>query len=124
MLFYERILHLKPVLPEEITFYSYRGKLQNSILICHAKGKETEAAKKYGSAVFIIEIWGSTPEDKALHERASRIYDDWSTETDNVLKGSKWRYPSWNPMLEEAWAFIYREFDVDKRSNLIGNFGN
>ncbi|MCM4173495.1 aspartate--ammonia ligase [Arenibacter sp. TNZ] len=110
---YERYPHLKPVLPEEITFI-HTEELAEQYPNLSCKERETEAAKKYG-AVFIIGIGGLLPEG-IKHDGRAPDYDDWSTETDNGLKGLNGDILLWNPMLEDALELSSMGIRVDKEA--------
>jgi aspartate--ammonia ligase len=110
---YERYSHLKPVLPEEITFI-HSQELAEQYPNLTSKERETEVAKKYG-AVFIIGIGGLLPEG-IKHDGRAPDYDDWSTETENGLKGLNGDILFWNPLLEEALELSSMGIRVDKEA--------
>ena len=110
---YERYPHIKPFLPEKITFIHtqelaerYPGLLPNE--------RETEAAKKYG-AVFIVGIGGVLPEGRK-HDGRAPDYDDWSTETENGQKGLNGDILLWNPVLGKALEISSMGIRVDKEA--------
>ena len=110
---YERYPHLKPVLPEEITFI-HTEELAEQYPKLSCKERELEAAKKYG-AVFVMGIGGLLPEGKK-HDGRAPDYDDWSTETENGLKGLNGDILLWNPMLEDALELSSMGIRVDKEA--------
>ncbi|WP_086477609.1 MULTISPECIES: aspartate--ammonia ligase [Arenibacter] len=108
---YERYPHLKPVLPREITFI-HTEELAAQYPNLSSKERETAVTKKYG-AVFIIGIGGVLAEGEK-HDGRAPDYDDWSTETENGLKGLNGDILLWNPMLEEALELSSMGIRVDK----------
>ncbi|GGW35731.1 aspartate--ammonia ligase [Arenibacter certesii] len=108
---YERYPQLKPILPEEITFL-HTQELADMYPNLSPNERETEVAKKYG-AVFIIGIGGLLSNGEK-HDGRAPDYDDWSTETENGLKGLNGDILLWNPILEKALEISSMGIRVDK----------
>ncbi|MDX1279283.1 MULTISPECIES: aspartate--ammonia ligase [Flavobacteriaceae] len=108
---YERYPQLKPILPEEITFL-HTQELADMYPNLSPNERETEVAKKYG-AVFIIGIGGLLSNGEK-HDGRAPDYDDWSTESENGLKGLNGDILLWNPILEKALEISSMGIRVDK----------
>ncbi|MDL2221716.1 aspartate--ammonia ligase [Parabacteroides sp. OttesenSCG-928-N08] len=113
---FERYPHIKPILPEEITFL-HTEDLQAEYPALSPRERETEAAKKYG-ALFLIGIGGELADGK-IHDGRSPDYDDWSTPTSDKHKGLNGDIIVWNPLLESAFEISSMGIRVDKSALLL-----
>lgn len=112
---YERYSQIKPILPEEITFF-HTQELAEMYSDLSPSERESEAAKKYG-AIFVIGIGAQLPEGKK-HDGRAPDYDDWSTDTGNGQKGLNGDIVLWNPVLEQAFEISSMGIRVDKKALL------
>jgi len=108
---YENFSHIKPILPDEITFF-HSEDLLKIYPDLHPREREYEAAKKYG-AIFVIGI-GSDLANGEKHDGRAPDYDDWSTPTVNGFKGLNGDIVLWNPVLESAFEISSMGIRVDK----------
>ncbi len=119
---YEHYPQVKPILPEEITFF-HTEELAEMYPNLSSKDRETEVAKKY-KAVFIIGIGGEMPNGE-VHDGRAPDYDDWTSETINGYKGLNGDIVVWNPVLESAFELSSMGIRVDaealKRQLKIAN---
>lgn len=110
---YERYPQMKSVLPEEITFI-HAQELANKYPNLSPSEREKAAAKEHG-AIFIIGIGAKLLEgDK--HDGRAPDYDDWSTETEDGLKGLNGDIILWNPILKNAFEISSMGIRVDKEA--------
>lgn len=110
---YENFGHIKPVLPEEITFIHTEDLLEQYPDLSPAE-REKQVVKKYG-AVFLIGI-GGTLKNGVFHDGRAPDYDDWSTPTHNGLKGLNGDILVWNPVLENAFELSSMGIRVNKEA--------
>ncbi|WP_423127191.1 aspartate--ammonia ligase [Gaoshiqia sp. Z1-71] len=108
---YEHYPQIKPILPEEITFF-HTEELAEIYPDLTPKERETTVAEKYG-AVFIIGIGGELPSGEK-HDGRAPDYDDWTTETVNGYKGLNGDIVIWNPVLQSAFEISSMGIRVDK----------
>lgn len=97
---FENYPHIRPLLPEEITFI-HSEELLDRYPSLTPKEREYRAAKEYG-AVFIIGI-GHPLKNGERHDGRAPDYDDWSTETINGFRGLNGDIIVWNPVLNDAF---------------------
>ena len=97
---FENYPHIRPLLPEEITFI-HSEELLDRYPSLTPKEREYRAAKDYG-AVFIIGI-GHPLKNGERHDGRAPDYDDWSTETINGFRGLNGDIIVWNPVLNDAF---------------------
>ena len=107
---YEKYSHIKPVLPEEITFI-HSEELLELYPNLSAKDREDTITKKYG-AVFIIGIGGNLANGEP-HDGRAPDYDDWSTPNENGFKGLNGDILLWNPILKRAFEISSMGIRVD-----------
>lgn len=107
---FEKYPHIKPVLPEEITFI-HSEELLELYPGLSAKDREDTITKKYG-AVFIIGIGGNLVNGEP-HDGRAPDYDDWSTPTQNGFKGLNGDILLWNPILKRAFEISSMGIRVD-----------
>ncbi|MBK8806264.1 MAG: aspartate--ammonia ligase [Bacteroidales bacterium] len=112
---YERFPQIKPILPEEITFF-HSEELAKMYPSLTPRERETEAAKKH-KAIFIIGI-GAQLADGNKHDGRAPDYDDWSTIGENGLKGLNGDIVLWNTVLEQAFEISSMGIRVDKKALL------
>lgn len=97
LMIYRRYPHITPQLPAEITFL-HSQQLLEMFPELDGKGREAEAAKKYG-AVFIIGI-GNPLSNGEPHDGRAPDYDDWITPNADGYVGLNGDMIFWNPILE------------------------
>jgi len=97
---FENYPHIRPILPEEITFV-HSEELLDKYPSLTPKEREYKAAREYG-AVFIIGI-GHPLKNGERHDGRAPDYDDWSTETANGFRGLNGDIIIWNPVLNDAF---------------------
>lgn len=97
---FENYPHIRPILPEEITFV-HSEELLDKYPSLTPKEREYKAAREYG-AVFIIGI-GHPLKNGERHDGRAPDYDDWSTETANGFRGLNGDIIVWNPVLNDAF---------------------
>jgi aspartate--ammonia ligase len=112
---YENFNHLKPVLPDEITFF-HSEELLAAYPNLSPRERELEAVKKHG-AIFVIGIGGILANGEQ-HDGRAPDYDDWSSPTTNGYKGLNGDIILWNPVLEIAFEISSMGIRVDKDSLL------
>jgi aspartate--ammonia ligase len=112
---YENYPHIKPILPENITFL-HTEELLEMFPDEDPRERENKAAKKYG-AIFIIGIGGKLKDGK-IHDGRAPDYDDWVTETQKGYKGLNGDIVLWNPLLSRAFEVSSMGIRVDKESLL------
>lgn len=97
MMIYRRYPHITPQLPAEIKFI-HSQELLDMYPGLDAKGREAEAAKKYG-AIFLIGI-GNVLSNGEPHDGRAPDYDDWITPNGDGFIGLNGDMIFWNPILE------------------------
>jgi len=107
--------HIKPFLPDHITFV-HSEELLAEYPDLSPKDRETEAAKKY-KAVFIIGI-GAKLSHGEKHDGRAPDYDDWSTPTENGYQGLNGDIILWNPILDSPLEISSMGIRVDKTALL------
>ena len=112
---YDCFPHIKPFLPESIT-YIHSEDLLAEYPDLSPKDRETEAAKKY-KAVFIIGI-GAQLANGEKHDGRAPDYDDWSTPTGNGHHGLNGDIILWNPTLNAPFEISSMGIRVDKAALL------
>lgn len=112
---YEQYPHIKPILPENITFLQSEALLREMPDLSPAE-RESAAAKKYG-AIFLIGIGGKLS-DGLRHDGRAPDYDDWSTETKPGYFGLNGDLILWNPVLERAFEISSMGVRVDRAALL------
>lgn len=94
---YDRYPHIKPILPENITFVHAEDLLAKYPNLT-PKERENALVKEHG-AVFLIGI-GSKLANGMPHDGRAPDYDDWITPTDETHRGLNGDLLVWNPVLE------------------------
>jgi aspartate--ammonia ligase len=112
---YEEHSHIKPILPEEITFI-HSEELLKMYPNLSVKERETEFAKKHG-AIFIIGI-GDKLSNGEPHDGRAPDYDDWTTKSENGFTGLNGDIILWNPVLEQAFEISSMGIRVSKEALL------
>lgn len=107
--------HLKPVLPENITFIHTEELLEMYPDITPSQ-RENEITRKY-DAVFIIGIGGQLPDGK-IHDGRAPDYDDWSTPTTDGKTGLNGDIFLWYPLLNRSVEISSMGIRVDKEALL------
>lgn len=107
---FEKYSQLTPLLPPKIHFIHSEELLQQYPTLS-SKEREDAICKKYG-AVFLIGI-GDNLSNGEPHDQRAPDYDDWSTATDNGLKGLNGDILLWNPVLEKAFEISSMGIRVD-----------
>lgn len=112
---YEMYPHIKPVLPEHITFI-HSEELRKRYPNLTPKERENVIASEYG-AVFIIGI-GAELGDGKKHDGRAPDYDDWSTIAENGLPGLNGDIIVWNELLGQSIELSSMGIRVDKEALL------
>lgn len=112
---YEVFPHIKPFLPEQIT-YIHSEDLLAQYPTLSPKEREAAIAEKH-KAVFIIGI-GSTLPNGEKHDGRAPDYDDWSTPTGNGHHGLNGDIILWNPILDSPLEISSMGIRVDKNALL------
>jgi aspartate--ammonia ligase len=112
-LVYESYPHIKPVLPNEITFVHSEDLLEMYPNLS-SKERENEFCKKHG-AIFVIGI-GNKLKNGEPHDGRAPDYDDWVSETVNGYHGLNGDIILWNPVLESAFEISSMGIRVNKES--------
>ena len=112
---YENYPHIRPSLPESITFVQSEDLLSEYPNLS-PKERETEFVRQYGAA-FVIGI-GHALSNGQKHDGRAPDYDDWSTETDPGYYGLNGDILVWNPVLKESLELSSMGIRVDKRALL------
>lgn len=112
---YEYYPHIKPMLPDEITFI-HTEELQKAYPDLSPSAREDEIVKKH-KAVFVIGIGGELADGK-IHDGRSPDYDDWSTHTLNGYKGLNGDILLWHPVLKRVFEISSMGIRVDKAALL------
>ncbi len=105
--------HIKPTLPEDITFIHSEELLQR-YPGKKAKERENLIAKEFG-AVFIMGIGGKLSNDEP-HDGRAADYDDWSTQNHDGYNGINGDIIFWHPLLECAFEVSSMGIRVDKKA--------
>ncbi len=105
--------HIRPILPEKITFLHSEDLLQDYPGMTPLE-RETEAARKYG-AIFVIGIGGILADGKK-HDGRAPDYDDWSTPVKKGYKGLNGDIILWSPVLKRAFEVSSMGIRVDKEA--------
>ncbi len=108
---YENYSHVKPILPQEITFF-HAEELLMQYPHLSAREREYQAVKKHG-AIFVIGIGGMLANGE-IHDGRAPDYDDWSTPTVNGFRGLNGDIILWNPVLETAFEISSMGIRVDR----------
>jgi aspartate--ammonia ligase len=112
---YQRFPHIKPILPDSITFIQSEDLLKEYPDLTPFE-RENKAAEKYG-AIFVIGIGGKLSNGK-IHDGRSPDYDDWSTETEPGYYGLNGDIIVWNPILGRSFEISSMGIRVDKEALL------
>jgi aspartate--ammonia ligase len=112
---HERYPHIKPLLPEEITFVHAEELLARYPRLT-PRQRETALVKEHG-AIFVIGIGGQLP-DGTIHDGRAPDYDDWTTPSGNGNIGLNGDIILWNPVLETAFEVSSMGVRVDKETLL------
>jgi len=104
--------HIKPILPEEIT-YIHSEELKEMHPALSPREREEEICREYG-AVFIIGI-GAALSDGIPHDGRAPDYDDWITPTEKG-PGLNGDIIVWNPVLNKAFELSSMGIRVDPDS--------
>ncbi|HNQ37119.1 MAG TPA: aspartate--ammonia ligase [Prolixibacteraceae bacterium] len=107
--------HIKPCLPEEITFF-HAEELAAMYPELTPRDRETRVARDYG-AVFIIGIGGVMPNGE-VHDGRAPDYDDWTTPTVDGYRGLNGDIVIWNEVLERAFEISSMGIRVDQNALL------
>lgn len=110
---YENYPHIKPILPEDITFI-HTEELLKLYPDLTPRERETAAAKKYG-AIFVIGV-GAKMSNGEKHDGRAPDYDDWSTVAENGLQGLNGDIVLWNSVLEQSFEISSMGIRVDKEA--------
>ena len=108
---YEHYPHIKPQLPEEITFL-YAADLEEQYPELTPLERESKMAEKYG-AIFIMGIGGKLPSGNR-HDGRAPDYDDWSSENSDGKIGLNGDIILWNSILKRAFEVSSMGVRVDK----------
>jgi aspartate--ammonia ligase len=112
---HERYPHIKPLLPEEITFVHSEELLERYPKLT-PRQRETALVKEHG-AFLVIGIGGQMP-DGTIHDGRAPDYDDWTTPCGNGNIGLNGDIILWNPVLETAFEVSSMGIRVDKKALL------
>ena len=106
---------LKPFLPQDIHFI-HSQQLLEMYPDLSPKEREDAICRKYG-AVFVEGIGGKLSDGKK-HDGRAPDYDDWSTESENGLKGLNGDILVWYPVLGHSIELSSMGIRVDKEALL------
>jgi aspartate--ammonia ligase len=112
---YDNYPHLKPELPETITFI-HSEELQKEYPGMAPRQREEMATREFG-AIFVIGI-GAPLADSLPHDGRAPDYDDWTTETVNGCRGLNGDIIVWNSVLECPFELSSMGIRVDRESLL------
>lgn len=112
---YEMYPHIKPILPEKITFI-HSEELRQLYPDLTPKERETEISKKYG-AVFIMGIGGPLGDGK-IHDGRAPDYDDWTTPGEKGYAGLNGDIIVWNSVIGQSFELSSMGIRVDKEALL------
>ena len=104
---------MEALLPEEIAFV-HTEEAYRLYPELTPKERERELVREYG-ALFLIGIGGELP-DGTIHDGRAPDYDDWSTPSENGMKGLNGDILIWNPVLEEAFEISSMGIRVDREA--------
>lgn len=110
---YNQFNEFKQFLPQHIKFI-HTEELLEKYPDLTPKERENIVAKEFG-AVFIIGIGGALADGKK-HDGRAPDYDDWSTPTEDGLKGLNGDIVVWNPILNSAFEISSMGIRVDETS--------
>ena len=110
---YNQFNEFKQFLPQHIKFI-HTEELLEKYPDLTPKERENIVAKEFG-AVFIIGIGGALANGKK-HDGRAPDYDDWSTPTEDGLKGLNGDIVVWNPILNSAFEISSMGIRVDETS--------
>ncbi len=110
---YENFSHITPSLPAEITFI-HTEELLAQYPNLTPRERESKAAEKFG-AIFVIGIGGDLG-NGTIHDGRAPDYDDWSSQTQNGLRGLNGDIVVWNPILNSAFELSSMGIRVDKEA--------
>lgn len=110
---YERFPHITPRLPESITFIHSEELLQMFPTL-PPKGREAEAARRYG-AIFIIGI-GGVLSNGEKHDGRAPDYDDWITKNSDGYQGLNGDIILWDSILQTPFELSSMGVRVDAKS--------
>lgn len=111
----DRYEQIKPILPDEITFY-HSEDLLSMYPTLTPKERESKVCEQKG-AVFVIGIGGRLA-DGTIHDGRAPDYDDWITPTGSGRRGLNGDLLVWNPVLGEAFELSSMGIRVSKESLL------
>lgn len=112
---HEHYHHIKPSLPEHITFIHAEEALERYLKLS-PREREHHLAKEYG-AIFIIGI-GDILKDGKPHDSRAPDYDDWTTQTEKGFKGLNGDIILWNPVLENSFEISSMGIRADRSALL------
>lgn len=112
---YEMYPHIKPILPEKITFI-HSEELRQLYPDLTPKERETEISQKYG-AVFIMGIGGPLGDGK-IHDGRAPDYDDWTTPGEKGYAGLNGDIIVWNSVIGQSFELSSMGIRVDKEALL------
>ncbi|MBN2426468.1 MAG: aspartate--ammonia ligase [Calditrichaceae bacterium] len=110
---YQDFPAIKPVLPEEITFF-HSEELEEKYPGLTPFKREELVCEKYG-AVFIIGI-GHALKNGKPHDQRAPDYDDWSTADENGKKGLNGDILVYNPVLRRSYELSSMGIRVNPES--------
>lgn len=108
---YQHYPHIKPALPEKITFI-HTEDLQRDMPDKTPAEREAVVTQKYG-AVFLIGIGGRLA-DGQKHDGRAPDYDDWSTESKPGYHGLNGDILIWNNVLQRPFEISSMGVRVDR----------
>jgi aspartate--ammonia ligase len=111
----ERYAHLRPELPEDITFVHSEELLARYPKLT-PKQREHRCLRECGAA-FILGIGGALA-DGSIHDGRAPDYDDWSTPTPDGRTGLNGDIFVWNPVLKMAFELSSMGLRVDRKAML------
>jgi aspartate--ammonia ligase len=111
----ERHSHIRPELPEEITFVHTEELLDRYPQLTPRERENKLLGECH--AAFIIGIGGQLPNGE-IHDGRAPDYDDWTTPTDHGKKGLNGDIFIWNPILKMAFELSSMGIRVDKKTLL------
>jgi len=110
-----RYLHVKPMLPEEISFI-HSDELLAMYPGLDARERENRITQERG-AVFVIGIGGELA-DGTMHDNRAPDYDDWTTPTGEGTRGLNGDILLWYPLLNRALEISSMGIRVDREAML------
>ena len=109
----ERFPHIKPALPEDITFFHSEELLQMYPDLTPSE-REVKASEKYG-AIFLIGIGGKLSNGEK-HDGRAPDYDDWSTPNEDGYFGLNGDIILWNKILKSSMELSSMGIRVNKET--------